>query len=241
MPFFKYHPALLERYPNLVGGVLWAENLHNRPTPPEVIALYFSEQRRVYEEMKDRSPSEVPSLAAWRGAFRAFGVEPTQYRSAAEALLRRLVKKGDIPSINLLVDLYNLVSIRYRVPMAAFDLRGLTGDLTVRFADGSERFTAHDEPEAEHPQAGEVIFVDDTGLIFARRWCWKQSLESATVSDTTSALITIEAHHPTTQADVAAAINDISSLLQEHASARVRSAVLSPGGQTAFELGKQTS
>ena len=46
-------------------------------------------------------------------AIRGFGVDPTQYRSAAEALLRRLSKSGEIPSINALVDLGNLVSIRY--------------------------------------------------------------------------------------------------------------------------------
>lgn len=240
MAQFQYEPALLQRFPNLVGGVLWAENLHNRPTPPDVLALYQSEQRQVYEAMKDRSPSEIPSLAAWRGAFRAFGVEPTQYRSAAEALLRRLVKKGDIPSINLLVDLYNLVSIRYRVPMAAFDLSSLTGNLTVGFAVGSERFTAHDEPEAAHPDPGEVIFVDDSGLIFARRWCWKQSLESATTLDTTAALITVEAHHSGAQADIAAAIADITTLLQQYAGGQIRSAILQPGGPTEFKLGEKS-
>ncbi len=104
--------------------------------------------------------SEIPSLAAWRAAFRLFGVDPTKYRSAAEALLRRLTKKGDIPSISALVDLCNLVSIRYALPVAAFDARALSGALTVRFAAGDEAFTAHDSPEPEHPEPGEVIFAD---------------------------------------------------------------------------------
>ena len=36
--------------------------------------------------------------------MRGFGVDPTQHRTAAEALLRRLTKKGDIPSINMIKD-----------------------------------------------------------------------------------------------------------------------------------------
>jgi DNA/RNA-binding domain of Phe-tRNA-synthetase-like protein len=164
--------------------------MHNIPAPPELQEAFQAEQRIVLERLGDTPLSEIPSLSAWRGAFRGFGVEPTKYRSAAEALLRRLTKKGDIPSINALVDAYNLVSIRYAVPMAAFDTRQLSGSLIIRFADGSEWFTAHDEPEAVHPEPGEVIFVDETGLIFARRWCWKQSQQSTTALDTTTAIIT---------------------------------------------------
>ena len=71
--------------------------------------------------------SQIPSLAAWRSVFRGFGLDPTQYRGAAEALLRRLTKKGEIPSVNTLVDIGNLVSIRYALPVALFDLRATTG------------------------------------------------------------------------------------------------------------------
>ena len=80
----------------------------NRPTPPELLALYQSEQKKVLAEIGDTPLSELKSLAAWRSAFRGFGVNPTKYRSAAEALLRRLTKKGDIPSINTLVDICNM-------------------------------------------------------------------------------------------------------------------------------------
>src|SRR5512133_1872092 len=123
MPTFTYHPDLLARFPTLCGGIIYAAGMHNQPTPPEVQQRYQAEQHATLQRLGNFSPAEVPSLAAWRSAFRAFGVEPTKYRSAAEALLRRLTKKGDIPSINLMVDLYNLVSIRYGLPVAAIDTR----------------------------------------------------------------------------------------------------------------------
>ena len=96
--------------------------------------------------------SELPSLAAWRRAFRAFGVDPTGYRSAAEALLRRLTKQGSIPSINTLVDIGNLVSIRHALPVAVFDQRAMTGGTTVRFATGDETFTDLGTGERESPE-----------------------------------------------------------------------------------------
>ena len=211
---FRYHPDLLKRFPDICGGVILAQGLNNVPTPPDLLQAYQTEQRAVLYRIGEQPLSEIPSLAAWRAAFRLFGVDPTKYRSAAEALLRRLTKKGDIPSISALVDLCNLVSIRYALPVAAFDARALSGALTVRFAAGDETFTAHDSPEPEHPEPGEVIFADPLGLVVARRWCWKQSLESTVELDTRSAILTVEAQHPGGQKEIQAALNDLSILLE---------------------------
>src|SRR5262249_24391107 len=150
-----------------------------------------------------------------------------QCRSAAEALLRRLTKKGDIPSINLLVDLGNLVSIRYALQVAVFDTRALQGPLTVRFADGSERYTLLGQPGVvEHPEAGEVIFSEETGFVFAQRWCWRQSDESAARESTTHAIITVEGHHDAARADVEAAVDDLLALLAKYARGEYISTIL---------------
>ena len=141
MTIFCYDPALLDRYPTIRGGVILADPLRNGPTPPQLAEAFRAEQAAVLARIGATPLSEIPSLAAWRRAFSAFGVQPTQYRNAAEALLRRLTKKGDIPNISLLVDLGNLVSIRYGLPVAVFDRRATTGAVTVRFAEGDESFT----------------------------------------------------------------------------------------------------
>jgi DNA/RNA-binding domain of Phe-tRNA-synthetase-like protein len=140
-------------------------------------------------------------------------VDPTQYRSSAEALLRRLTKKGDIPGISLLVDLGNLVSIRYALPVAVFDTSSLHGAITVHFADGSERYTTLGQDEVEHPEPNEVVFSDETKLVIARRWCWRQSDQSAAQQETTQAIITVEAHHTAGKQDVDSALDDLLTLL----------------------------
>ncbi|HEX9038280.1 MAG TPA: phenylalanine--tRNA ligase beta subunit-related protein [Ktedonobacterales bacterium] len=217
MAMFRYSPELTARYPNVVGGVIFARDLRNWPASDGLRAAAAAEQAATLRRIGETPLSALPSLAAWRSAFRAFDVDPTQYRCAAEALLRRLTKKGDIPSINTLVDLGNLVSIRYALPVAIFDTRALEPPLTVRFATGTERFTELGAPEAEHPVAGEVIFADETALVYARRWCWRQSNESAAREDTTQALITVEAHDAAARATVRAALDDLLALLGEYA------------------------
>ncbi len=216
---FFYDPAMLVAYPNLVGGVILASKLRAETASDELTAVYLQEQQAAIARIGSTPLSEIPSLAAWRTAFRTFGVDPTQYRSAAEALLRRLTKKGDIPSINVLVDLGNLVSIRYGLPVAVMDVRGVHGAIRVHSSDGTERFTTLNEAEVEHPEPGEVIFSDEAKLVYARRWCWRQSAESAARSDTTTATITVEAHHANGRADVQAALNDLLQLLTKYAGA----------------------
>jgi DNA/RNA-binding domain of Phe-tRNA-synthetase-like protein len=213
---FRYDRSIVERFPTVEGGVIHAAGVTNGPSPEPLVRAYASEQAEVRARIGDAPLSEIASLAAWRRAFRAFGVDPTAYRSAAEALLRRLVKQGSIPSLSTLVDIGNLVSIRHRVPVAVFDLRGVGGGMSVRFADGTEAFTDLGSGRRETPEAGEVIFVDAIGLVSARRWCWRQSAESASSPDTTEVLVTVEGHHDRAADDVSAAVEDLQQLLKAY-------------------------
>lgn len=130
MAHFRYEPAILERFPEIVGGVLYATGVSNGPTPRGLTDAFVATQADVRTRIGAAALSDLPAIAAWRRAFRAFGVDPTRYRSAAEALLRRLTKQGDVPSISTLVDLANLVSIRYALPVAVFDRRMISGCTT---------------------------------------------------------------------------------------------------------------
>ena len=195
MTLFGYDKDLLERFPQTRGAIIHAQGLQGGASSAELRELYTQEQAATLARIGDQPLSALPSIAAWRRCFSGFGLRPTQYRSAVEALLRRLTKQGDIPSINRLVDIGNLVSIRHELPIAVFDTRALQLPVTVRFSDGSERFTGLGEQEAQQPAAGEVIFADTTALVIARRWCWRQSAESAAQANTTEAIITCEAQH----------------------------------------------
>src|SRR5205809_7475627 len=95
---FRYDPAIIDRFPGIIGGVIHASGLRNGPTPDALGAAFRLKQAAVLARLGSTPLSEIPALAAWRRAFRGFDVDPTQYRSAAEALLRRLTKRGELPS-----------------------------------------------------------------------------------------------------------------------------------------------
>jgi len=227
MAQFRYAPEILERFPSIVGGVIHASGVANGPTSRGLADEFSAAQAEVRTRIGATPLSELSTLAAWRRVFRGFGVDPTQYRSAAEALLRRLTKQGELPSIDTLVDLANLVSIRHALPVAVFDLQTISGGITVRVARGDETWTDLGSSTAEHPATGEVIFVDEAEVVVARRWCWRQSAGSAAGNATTDILVTVEGHHDGASEDVPDALAHLESLLRKHAMPRaIRGSVL---------------
>lgn len=232
---FSYHSDILTSFPAIRAGAILAQGLKNGPSPESLQKRFLEEQQATIARIGDQPLSEIGSLASWRKAFRTFGVNPTKYRSAPEALLRRLTKKGDVPSISMLVDIGNLVSIRYGLPTAVFDVGALQGGISVHYSDGTERFTPLFQKEVEHPVQGEVIFSDKTQLVVARRWCWRQSDQSAARVDTTEAVIVVEAQHEDSEAEVQAALNDWLNLLREYTGGEFKSAMLSPE-ESSFSL-----
>ncbi|HEX2623130.1 MAG TPA: phenylalanine--tRNA ligase beta subunit-related protein [Phototrophicaceae bacterium] len=226
MTEFSYHPDILSAFPEIVGGIIHVNGFTNSETPAELRAYFTEVQQEVRQKIGDKSLSELPSIAAWRQAFRKFGTDPTKYRCAAEALLRRLTKKDDIPFINTLVDMGNLISIKYALPVAVIDTRQVVGDITVHFADGTENFTDLGQSESPHPDVGEVVFTDANHTVYARRWCWRQGVEGTANLKTEDVIITIEAQHQGGESVVRDALAEFRDLINQYTPGDLRSMIL---------------
>jgi DNA/RNA-binding domain of Phe-tRNA-synthetase-like protein len=210
---FAYEQSLATRFPKLTTGLLHVQ-LPQEPleVPEDVMRLEALALGRV----QARAESEWPSIRAWRAVFSEMGLKPTQYRCASEALLRRLRKDGSLPRLTPLVDLCNAVSALHGVPVAAFDISHISGDLTVRPARGDETYLTFAGSD-ETPPTGEIIFADTAGAAHARRWCNRQSATSAVSTQTREALVVIEAHHAEAKEDVLEARNAIAANLERAA------------------------
>lgn len=196
---FSYAPSVRRDFPELATRTLHLKGVTSAASTAEPVSRFvaLAKQRIVLS-----TEGDLPEIQAWRRAFGKMGLRPTQYRCASEALLRRLRKEGNLPSVHPLVDLCNAASAAFAIPIAAIDMDRVDGNLQVRLAVGTEIY----EPfsgDIEHPEVGEIIFVDDRQRAHARRWVNRQSGHSAVKDRTTQALIVAEAMHDTAAADVA--------------------------------------
>ncbi len=157
------------------------------------------------------------------------GLKPTQYRSAGEALLRRLRMDGDLPRILPIIDVCNAVSVAHATPLAVFDTTQIDGNLTVRLAEGTEEFETFGG-DIENPATGEVIFADDGGHAHARRWAHRQARTSSARPESTELLIVSEAMHAEAEACQQELARDLVGLLVPMTTAMGSPIMLGPDG-----------
>jgi DNA/RNA-binding domain of Phe-tRNA-synthetase-like protein len=207
--YFRHADAIWADFPALAAGLLLAPDV----SPAMALAGQADQYiERAQARLAGASESELPEIQAWRRAYAQMGMKPTQYRSAAEALLRRLRREGSIPRLHPLVDLSNALSLAWALPVAVIDLDQVDSFIEVRYADGDEQYLAW-SGEVERPAPGEVIFADASRAVHARRWTFRQSRQS-TVSDATRrALIVSEGLHSGAANDVAALIGALADEL----------------------------
>jgi DNA/RNA-binding domain of Phe-tRNA-synthetase-like protein len=220
--YFAHSPAIWAAFPTLAAGLMPVEGVR----PDLAVAGRLDPLlARARARLGGLSESELPEVQAWRRAFSQMGLKPTQYRSAAEALLRRFRREGALPALHPLVDLCNAASLAYALPVAVIDLDQVEGFIEVRHADGDERYQAFGG-ETERPEPGEVIFADGARQVHARRWTFRQSRRSTVSDGTRRALIVSEGLHGTARADVAALLGTLESELRACGFAPARPAFL---------------
>ena len=131
--------------------------------------------RRLAVRLDGRAPHEDPHMAAWREVYTAFGSKASRTRNSAEALAKRALSDGGLPRINLLVDLYNAISVAHLIPVGGEDADRIRGGMHLVRAAGDEDFVtvAGGAEVVEHPDAGEVVWRDEAGVT-CRRWNWRQ-------------------------------------------------------------------
>ena len=136
--------------------------------------------------------------------------------------------------MNLLVDLYNAVSLTHVLCCRADDLDKVTPPLAFRYAHPTDTFVdmgaAAGEDPNDLPKPGEVVYADERHVL-CPRWNRRQDARSAISPATRRAVITLQANGV---GDVEAAADDLTRLLQTFCKAQTRVTVADAGCPEVF-------
>lgn len=150
-----------------VSGICFAAtNLSNKRRSGEFDAVVEQSLRTVLS-MPEESDADDPILADFQRLHAAVGVDGSVVASP-QALLATVRRIRRLPRISLLVDIYNLVSIETRLSLGAHDLARVHGDISLRLADGSERFVPLGTSEPQPVKKGEYCYIDGASDVL----CW---------------------------------------------------------------------
>ncbi|HET8598793.1 MAG TPA: phenylalanine--tRNA ligase beta subunit-related protein [Segeticoccus sp.] len=204
--------AVFALRPDYRALLLAVDGIVAGPSDAASDALLRTAEEAAREALADRSVPELPHVAAWREAYRAFGAKPQRTRNSLESLLRRAA--SGLPRVNRLTDLYNAVSVRHQLPLGGEDLTRYAGPPRLVRATGTEPFdtVADGGTVIEHPDPGEVVWCDDAGVT-CRRWNWRQARRTQLRDDTTTALFILDALGPLTDEALRSAAEDLATHL----------------------------
>jgi DNA/RNA-binding domain of Phe-tRNA-synthetase-like protein len=202
--------------PGFTHVAIEARDLVNGPSTDASSALLDDAARRLAVRLDGRAPHEDPHMAAWREVYTAFGSKPSRTRNSAEALAKRALSDGGLPRINLLVDLYNAISVAHLIPVGGEDIDRIQGGMRLVRAGGDEDFVtvAGGAEAVEHPDAGEVVWRDDLGVT-CRRWNWRQGPRTRLTEETVSGIFLLESLAPMPVAEVERAGAELAELLEK--------------------------
>lgn len=198
--------------PDYRALLIVAEGIAPGPSDADSEEFLVQAERSARVALAETAVEDLPTIAAWREAYRAFGAKPQRTRNSLEALMRRA--EDGLPRINRLTDLYNAISVLHQIPLGGEDLHRYSGPPRLIRASGEEPFDtmAGGESVLEHPDAGEVVWCDDAGVT-CRRWNWRQARRTALREDTRAGVFILDALAPVSDEMLLAAGDDLSARL----------------------------
>ena len=122
--------------PEFVGACVEA-NVVNTPYSEGLWQEINALEAAFRAELTTESLKDIPSIAATRRIYKKCGKDPSRYRPASEALIRRMLQGKELYKVDTLVDLINLASIRFGYSIGGFDADKFVGE-TLTLGVGRE-------------------------------------------------------------------------------------------------------
>ena len=158
MPALTTDPGL---QPLLRVGVVEAGSVRVGPAGAPLLAEIAALCARMVAAHTGQSPSSIEGLAPARRLYRALGIDPTTTRPSSEALLRRILQGKPFPSVNSAVEVCNLCSVSFLLPIGLYDAAKIRGAVTLRRGEPGEAYPGIRKDAVN--VAGRPVLVDDVG------------------------------------------------------------------------------
>ena len=157
-----FSPIIKSKIPGLTLGVLKAVGFDVRKNSDVVSEQFDRLEINIKKTFSNSPPSADPVISAVRRMYRRIGWEPTQYRPSSEAMIRRILKNKGLYRINNAVDLGNIVSTRFHLPMGLYDANKISGSVSVDVGQQGEEYQGISK-DLIHAE-GKLVLRDDNGV-----------------------------------------------------------------------------
>jgi|APFre7841882724_1041349.scaffolds.fasta_scaffold03135_2 DNA/RNA-binding domain of Phe-tRNA-synthetase-like protein len=215
-----FHVADEVRALGVRGAFCVLTGLDNHRDPPGLAPYRAALAARLGGELHGDFLATDPVLAGFRALHDAIGRSNRRFVASAEALAALFLRKGIVPAINPLVDLYNGVSLETRLSLGAHDLAALEGDIVLRLTRGDEHFVPLGADRPDVVPAGEYAYVSGAAEIICRLE-YRQCERTKVTQDTTDCFYILQGNAATPAALLESALARLVELTTTHCGGRL--------------------
>jgi len=201
----------------LKGIYLKIEGLTNTESHPGFKPFLETELNKVLASIDQDSEfiKNNAILQGFRKLHESTGASNRKNLAAPENLLKIVSKNRTIPSINLLVDIYNTISIKYKLALGAHDLSKIDGNIHLRFTRGDEKYIPLGSDGIKIVPANHYSYIDSSNEIL----CYldvRQVNKSIVTTKTTDSFYIVQGNSETSAEYIEAATNELIYLTKEY-------------------------
>jgi len=166
--------SITTRLPRISLGVLQYSGVSVSDSPKMLQGRinFFVENLRLEHELARLA--EIAGIREWRGYLKQMGTDPSRYRPASEALLRRLLQGNPFFWVNSAVDVNNFFSVLHALPLGVYDLTQIKGDVTYRLGHAEDRYEGLNGREVSmenKPLLADALGAFGSPIVDSKRTC----------------------------------------------------------------------
>jgi DNA/RNA-binding domain of Phe-tRNA-synthetase-like protein len=226
---FGLDVEVMRSFPEIQVRFIAARGLRNGEPWDNVVSLISALETQAGTGEWQPFDDTHPKVSSWLDAYRRFSVNPRNFQPSFAALSRSLRHNGRLPRVNPAVDAYNFISVVYGIPTRAFDMEGLSGEVSIRFSRSGDSFTPPERPSVvDELIRGEIVYAEGSQIL-ARSWDYRDSDISKVTPESHEVVFILErisyAAVPSVEMEKAQA--DLANLIRTHAD-QVVLAVIEP-------------
>lgn len=229
MSKFIIEKPVWDLFPELSIGIIVAKGVDNsiakeEELKDELAAALEAANEDAKQYLTADTLSENEVISVWRKAYQQFKTKKG-VRCSIEALLKRASKGNAVSNINPLVDIYNVISLKYALPCGGEDLDTFAGDLRLTQTEGGDEFLALGDEENDNTLPGEVCYLDDAGAV-CRCFNWRDGVRTMLTENTQNAFLIIECIDPNRKDVMEKALAELAETTQKYLGGSMVASVL---------------
>ena len=204
--------SVFELNPNIKFGILVGKNIENSETTAEDEERLRNSENKMREEIKPENLRDLHNVALYRDVMIKSGINPNKYPPSVEAMFKRIIKGGQLPVINAMVDLCNAISVEQGISLGGHDLRDIHEDLEVRYSRKGDIFLPFGAEKYEDVPEGELVFASGN-VVQTLKWVWRQSELGKLTNESTNVFFQLVGFEYDEESTLYKAMNDIENLV----------------------------